>query len=81
MRLLLAVDVRNELRSCPVPVLYVQARDDRVIHRRHGQMVVNEAPRATLVEVPGPHLCLATHPQDAWAAIASFVSVQSAGAA
>jgi pimeloyl-ACP methyl ester carboxylesterase len=75
VRMLLEVDVRSELRSCPVPILYLRAQHDRVIHRRHGQMIVAEAPRATLVDLPGPHLCLATHPADAWRAIEPFVTV------
>lgn len=77
VRMLLEVDVRSELRSCPVPILYLRARHDRVIHSRHGQMILAEAPRATLVEVSGPHLCLATHPDDAWTAIERFLRVQS----
>lgn len=73
VRALLGVDVRSELRSCPVPILYLRAQDDRVIHRGHGQMIANEAPRATLVDVPGPHLCLATHPHEAWTVIQAFL--------
>jgi len=76
VRMLLGVDARQELRSCPVPILYLRAQQDRVIHRRHGQMIVAEAPRATLVDVPGPHLCLATHPADAWMAIEPFLTGQ-----
>jgi pimeloyl-ACP methyl ester carboxylesterase len=76
VRMLLEVDARSELRDCPVPLLYVRAQHDRVIHRRHGQLIVANAPRATLVDVPGPHLCLATHPAEAWAAIEPFLSLQ-----
>jgi pimeloyl-ACP methyl ester carboxylesterase len=75
-RMLLDVDVRGELRVCPVPMLYLRASDDRVVHRGHGQMIVAQAPRAMLADVPGPHLCLATHPDDAWAAIEPFVNAQ-----
>jgi hypothetical protein len=39
-------------------------------------MIAMEAPQATLVDVPGPHLCLTTHPQDAWSAIKPFLNVQ-----
>ena len=78
VRMLLEVDVRSELRSCPVPILYLRAQHDRAIHRRHGEMIVADAPRATLVDLPGPHLCLATHPADAWAAIAPFLRLQDA---
>jgi pimeloyl-[acyl-carrier protein] methyl ester esterase len=77
VRMLLEVDVRSELRSCPVPILYLRASQDRVIHRGHGQQILAEAPRATLVDLPGPHLCLATHPDDAWNAIEAFVRGQS----
>jgi pimeloyl-ACP methyl ester carboxylesterase len=75
VRMLLDVDARHDLRTCPVPILYLQASHDRIIHRRHGQMIAAEAPRATLVEVPGPHLCLATHPADAWKPIEAFMNL------
>lgn len=74
-RMVLEVDAKNELRSCPVPLLYLRAERDRVIHGRHGTMIVEQAPRATLVDIPGPHLCLATHPRDAWAAIEPFIGI------
>lgn len=76
VRMLLAVDVRDDLRACAVPILYLRAQHDRVVHRRHGEMIAREAPRATLVDIPGPHLCLATHPQEAWAAIQTFTDAQ-----
>lgn len=76
-RMVLEVDAKNELRSCPVPLLYLRAERDRVVHRRHGAMIVAQAPHATLVDIPGPHLCLATHPRDAWTAIEPFIGVKS----
>lgn len=74
-RMLLEVDARDELRACPVPILCLRASHDRVIHRSHAQTILAEAPKATLVDVPGPHLCLATHPREAWDAIAAFLNV------
>lgn len=77
VRMLLDVDVHSELKSCPVPILYLRAEKDRVIHRSHGERVVAAAKHAKLVDVPGPHLCLATHPAEAWNAIEAFMIEQS----
>jgi pimeloyl-ACP methyl ester carboxylesterase len=74
VRLLMTVDVRAQVRSCPVPILYLQGRYDRVIDRSHGERIVAAAPRATLVELPGPHLCLATHPREGWRAVDAFIA-------
>ena len=76
VRMLLSVDVRSELRTCPVPILYLRAEHDRVIHRRHGETIAAQAPQATLLDIPGPHLCLATHPDQAWNAIQAFLDAQ-----
>jgi pimeloyl-ACP methyl ester carboxylesterase len=77
VRMLLSVDVRDALQTCPVPILYLRAQNDRVIHRSHGDVIAKQAPRATLVDIPGPHLCLATHPQHAWPAIQTFMDAQT----
>lgn len=55
VRELLRVDVRRELRACPVPLLVLQGREDRLLRRPVW-------PGTVLV--PGPHLLLQRHPRE-----------------
>ena len=72
IRAIAYVNVTAELRNCPVPVLYLQARGDWVVGRRSWQAIEAVRPETELVTLPGPHLVLQTSPRQAAEAIAEF---------
>jgi pimeloyl-ACP methyl ester carboxylesterase len=71
-RAIVGVDVTAELRACPAPVLYLRAREDRVVQRGCWRAVQAARPDAELAELSGPHLLLQAAPSEAAAVIASF---------
>jgi pimeloyl-[acyl-carrier protein] methyl ester esterase len=71
-RAVVGVDARAELRACPVPVLYLRAREDRVVRVGCWRTVRMERPDAEMVEMSGPHLLLQAVPSQAAAVIVSF---------
>jgi pimeloyl-ACP methyl ester carboxylesterase len=72
-RAILEVDVRAELQACPVPVLYLQAQSDRVVHRQNLSDVQSAFPALKIAQIPAPHLLLQTQPHAAVEAITEFV--------
>src|SRR5262249_35059820 len=68
-RAALSVDVREELRACRLPLLYLAASEDRVIAPSHGREILALVPGARLETIEGPHLALFTNPADAAAII------------
>jgi pimeloyl-ACP methyl ester carboxylesterase len=71
-RAVMGLDVTAELRACPVPVLYLRAREDRVVRRGCWRAVQAARPDAEVAELSGPHLLLQAAPSEAAAVIASF---------
>lgn len=76
-RALLSIDVRSELRRCPVPVMYLAGSADIVVPRWNARAVQAELPSTRVVEIPGPHLALRTHPLQAAAAVTEFITRNS----
>jgi len=66
------VDVSAELRDCPVPVLYLQADNDLVIHRKCWEIIRSVRPDAQMKIIPGPHLVLQVSPHLAAEHLSSF---------
>jgi len=64
-------------KNCKVPILYLAGTRDAVVPRRNAAAIKRSAPTAQIVDIPGPHLLLLTHPAIAAKAIASFAAVQS----
>jgi pimeloyl-ACP methyl ester carboxylesterase len=54
----LDIDVGRQLQSCPVPVLYLQARGDRLVGAGSLAYVRRMCPAVEVVSLPGPHLLL-----------------------
>jgi pimeloyl-[acyl-carrier protein] methyl ester esterase len=73
VRATLTVDVRQELRNCPVPILYLGATRDFVVPRWNARGIVRARPDVDLEFIEGPHLALATNPTAATQAVQSFV--------
>ena len=75
VRAVAEVDVSVALSDVQVPVLYLQARRDRVVPRRAVRpFVVALGDRLRVAPRAGPHCLLQARPGDTAAAISSFVS-------
>jgi len=72
-REILRVDVRAELASCPVPILYLRGRSDRVVGRRSAREVAAVNPASTLCEVEAGHLVLQTAPRECARVLEEFL--------
>jgi pimeloyl-[acyl-carrier protein] methyl ester esterase len=73
-RAVLVVDVGAELRSCPVPILYLAATEDRLVSRRSLARIRRLQPRVASVALPGPHLLLQVAPGLAVQVIQAFAA-------
>jgi|SRR5262245_25175330 len=73
IKAVLRVDVTDELRRCPVPVLYLRAEQDRLVPARCSELIAECNPNSRIVNVKGPHLVLQRNPADAIAAICKFI--------
>ena len=73
-RSILALDVREYLRTCPRPVLYLAGSRDTVVPSRNAEDVVRESPSAKIITIEGPHLALYTNPEAAAHAIVKFMT-------
>ncbi|HVE53802.1 MAG TPA: alpha/beta hydrolase [Ramlibacter sp.] len=73
MKAVIGVDVVAKLPSISVPLLYLQAAQDRVVPRSAAQPILENVPRGRLVELAGPHFLLQTRPREAARVIEQFV--------
>ena len=74
---LLAVDETAALRQIGVPTLVLRAVGDRVVSKRATQVILNNSPKAKIVEIDGPHLLLQTRAVECAAVVVSFLRSQS----
>lgn len=76
LRAVLQVDVREELRACPVPVLYLQAEKDIAVHAHNavGIKTCNES--VEVVKIPSSHFLLQSQPRLALQAISRFFRLE-----
>lgn len=73
----LRVDASGCLARICVPMLYLRARSDRLILAGAGAEILRGTPRATLVELDGPHMLLQAAPVASAQAVAAFVETLS----
>ena len=66
------VDVTDELRGCPVPILYLQATGDMVVRPSCWEVVRSVRPDAEVAALPGPHLILQVSPSRAAEVLEAF---------
>jgi len=78
-RAALSIDASDALASCPVPVLYLRARQDGVIPASRADEIRRAGPSVEVVDIDGPHLALVTNPADAWGALGAFMDRVDAG--
>jgi pimeloyl-[acyl-carrier protein] methyl ester esterase len=79
-RAAMAVDARELLSSCGVPVLYIRALADRLIAGHHADDVRALLPHVRIEDIPGPHMALVINPSLSWAALTRFIDEVEAGA-
>lgn len=73
MTAVIGVDVSPVLPSISVPLLYLRATEDRVVPISASEVILNEVPRAEVVDLVAPHFLLQTAPKEAGAAVSLFV--------
>ena len=69
-----AVDVAGDLDGVDVPILYLQASEDRLVGGRGWSQIHAVKPNASLVGLAGPHLLLQCKPKEASIAILEFAT-------
>jgi pimeloyl-ACP methyl ester carboxylesterase len=72
-RATLTIDATDALAACPVPVLYLRARNDGVIPASRADQAARALPSLEIADIDGPHLALVTNPKGAWAALTAFM--------
>ena len=69
---ILAVDCRAQLRRIEVPMLYLRARDDRLVPASAGHAIQELRPDCEFIEIDAPHFLLQTEPKSCAAAVLAF---------
>jgi pimeloyl-ACP methyl ester carboxylesterase len=69
----LSVDARADLAACRAPILYLASTKDSSVPLHNVDDVLAGAPRAQVAQIPGAHLALFTHAQEAARALVDFV--------
>jgi pimeloyl-[acyl-carrier protein] methyl ester esterase len=77
LRDVLACDVTAEMACIDVPMLYVQATDDRLVGKGSFETMQCIRPKLAVAVVPGPHLILQREPERCAKAITVFVDSHS----
>jgi pimeloyl-ACP methyl ester carboxylesterase len=80
-RAALAVDASDALRTCPVPVLFLGGRKDRLLRREIPAEVRALRPTSEVRLLDTPHLVLQRSPQEAMRIVEEFVLRAAAGSA
>ncbi len=73
LRAVLQVDARASLAAAQVPVLYLQANQDRLVPASAAAEVASCLPSTTFVSIDGPHLLLQACPETAAQAVTHFM--------
>jgi pimeloyl-ACP methyl ester carboxylesterase len=80
-RAALSVDASDALRSCPVPVLFLGGRHDRLMRREIPEEVRAIHPGAEIRMLDTPHLVLQRQPREAMRIVEEFLLRSAAPAA
>ena len=73
LRAVLECEVRADLNRVAVPILYLQAKSDRLVGASCLEDVRRIKPQVTVASLEGPHLLLQCKPQRAAEAVVQFV--------
>lgn len=77
MRAVLAVDARDKLAACEIPILYLRATRDKLVPRASGDLVAATVPATIMVEFDAPHFLLQAVPEQAAREVAAFVQLNA----
>lgn len=69
-----AIDVSDQLRRIPVPILYLRGKEDRLVPLAACDYIVKIRPDMQVAELDAPHLLLQAVPHDAVTVIGDFVA-------
>jgi len=70
----LRADCSEEVRRCPVPLLFLSGRDDRLLRSALPIEIRALSPRAVIRSLPTPHLLLQRAPREALSEIQAFLA-------
>ena len=73
LRQVLAVDVRTELKKISVPVLFIQAQQDRLAGPSCLEEIARISPQIEIARIDGPHLILQREPKQSADVVAQFM--------
>jgi len=73
VRSVLNVDVRDALRECRVPILYLSAKRDKLVGERNLVEIKSLAPHVETITIDAPHFLLQREPEVAMKAIDNFL--------
>jgi pimeloyl-[acyl-carrier protein] methyl ester esterase len=74
LRKILSCDQRTNLSNINVPILYLEAKQDRLISRSFSAEIKRIQPLTIVAQLNGPHLILQREPQKAAEIIQNFIS-------
>lgn len=74
LRAVLASDVRGAVAQIGVPILYLQAKQDRLVSASCLEVIQRSKPDVAVAVLDGPHLLLQKHPLRAAEVVVEFVS-------
>jgi len=74
---IIGVDVASQMGQINVPVLYLRARNDRVVSRASSDEILRLCPGASVSEIDGPHFLLFCKPAECAEAVRAFISASS----
>jgi pimeloyl-[acyl-carrier protein] methyl ester esterase len=67
------VDAKDALRACPVPILYLSGKQDKLVSERSLQEIRAIKPEVEVARIDGPHLLLQREPVESAEAIDGFL--------
>jgi len=73
LRAILECDVRTELSKISLPILYLKAKQDRLVNKSCLEEIRRVNPRTTVAEVSGPHLILQREPSQTAEVVERFI--------
>lgn len=67
------IDVANKLEKIQIPILYIQAENDRIVPASALKNICEHAKKLKIVKLRGPHLLLQTIPMEAATTVKKFI--------